>query len=34
MINFIIGLIIGGIVGITFIALLSANKDSEREDDN
>lgn len=34
MIGFIIGLIIGSIVGITFIALLSANKDSEREEDN
>lgn len=29
MINFIIGLITGSIVGITFMALLSINKDSE-----
>ena len=34
MIGFIIGLITGGIVGIAFVALLSANKDSEREEDN
>ena len=34
MIGFIIGLITGSIVGIAFIALLSASKDSEREEDN
>lgn len=34
MIGFIIGLITGSIVGIAFVALLSANKDSEREEDN
>ena len=34
MIGFIIGLITGSIVGIAFVALLSANKDSERENKN
>ena len=34
MVDFIIGLIVGNAIGATFIALLSANKDSEREDDN
>ena len=34
MINFIIGLIIGSVVGVAFMALLSMNKDDENKKDN